>query len=144
MSETLNDLIEKSKQESTSIEDLKHEVAKIMGSSEHIYKTHIHKDFEPQGLYRAREHNHIEGKLKYEGKLQKFISETEFWNAPEEHCNLGRCNDKGESLFYCTNEFEVAIQEIKPRKTHAAGSVAEQYKITERTMFNIISFMEGS
>ena len=32
----------------------------------------------------------------------------------------------------------------KPRKTHAAGCVAEQYKITERTMFNIIAFMEGS
>lgn len=31
----------------------------------------------------------------------------------------------------------------KPRKTHAAGVVAEQYKITERTMFNIISFMES-
>lgn len=32
----------------------------------------------------------------------------------------------------------------KPRKTNAAGTVAEHYSITERTMFNIIAFMEGS
>lgn len=32
----------------------------------------------------------------------------------------------------------------RPRKTHAAGCVAEQYGITERTVFKIIAFMEGS
>ncbi len=31
----------------------------------------------------------------------------------------------------------------KPRKTAAAGTVAERYRITERTVFNIIAFMEG-
>lgn len=31
----------------------------------------------------------------------------------------------------------------KPRKTHAAGCAAEQYGITERTMFNVIAFMES-
>lgn len=30
----------------------------------------------------------------------------------------------------------------KPRKTHAVGVVSSQYKITERTMYNIIAFME--
>lgn len=32
----------------------------------------------------------------------------------------------------------------KPRKTRAAGNVADDYKISERSMFSIIAFMEGS
>ena len=31
----------------------------------------------------------------------------------------------------------------KVRKTHMAQLVAESYNITERTMFNVIAFMEG-
>lgn len=31
----------------------------------------------------------------------------------------------------------------KPKKTRAAGIVADDYKISERNMFYIISFMEG-
>mgnify|MGYP000867908012 CR=1 FL=1 len=31
----------------------------------------------------------------------------------------------------------------KVRKTHMAQLVAENYNITERTMFNVIAFMEG-
>lgn len=31
----------------------------------------------------------------------------------------------------------------KPRRTHAASSVAARYNITERTVFSVISFMEG-
>lgn len=31
----------------------------------------------------------------------------------------------------------------KPRKTWAAGMVADEYDISERTMFSVISFMEG-
>ena len=31
----------------------------------------------------------------------------------------------------------------KPRKTWAAGMVADDYQISERTMFNVIAFMEG-
>lgn len=32
----------------------------------------------------------------------------------------------------------------KPKKTQAAGVVADDYGISERCMFSIISFMEGS
>jgi len=32
----------------------------------------------------------------------------------------------------------------KPKKTWAAGMVAEEYKISERQMFKIISFMENA
>lgn len=31
----------------------------------------------------------------------------------------------------------------KPKKTRAAGNVADDYKISERSMFSIIAFMEG-
>lgn len=31
----------------------------------------------------------------------------------------------------------------KPKKTRAAGNVADTYKISERCMFSIIAFMEG-
>jgi hypothetical protein len=31
----------------------------------------------------------------------------------------------------------------KPKKTRAAGNVADSYKISERCMFSIIAFMEG-
>lgn len=32
----------------------------------------------------------------------------------------------------------------KPKKTRAAGNVADDFKISERSMFSIIAFMEGS
>jgi hypothetical protein len=32
----------------------------------------------------------------------------------------------------------------RPKKTRAAGNVADDYKISERNMFYIISFMEGN
>ncbi|WP_159799245.1 hypothetical protein [Flavobacterium sp. MK4S-17] len=31
----------------------------------------------------------------------------------------------------------------KPKKTSAAGITAEKYKVTERTIFNVIAFMEN-
>lgn len=39
---------------------------------------------------------------------------------------------------------ELLLKEYgKPRKTWAAGMVADEYNISERTMFNVIAFMEG-
>lgn len=66
------------------------------------------------GLYRARGHNHLKGNLR-EGKLDVFVNEKEFWNPPEDKIKwYGRCNDIGESMFYCSNEFEVAVAEVRP------------------------------
>lgn len=66
------------------------------------------------GLYRARGHNHPQGNLR-DGKLEVFINEKEFWNPPEDKIEwYGRCNDIGESMFYCSNEFEVAVTEVRP------------------------------
>jgi hypothetical protein len=40
---------------------------------------------------------------------------------------------------------ELLLKEYgKPKKTWAAGMVADEYNISERTMFNVIAFMEGS
>lgn len=41
-------------------------------------------------------------------------------------------------------ESEVLKAKGKLVKTQAASNVAESYKITERTMFNIIAFMESA
>lgn len=65
------------------------------------------------GLYRARGHNHLKGNLRA-GKLEAFVNEKEFWNPPEDKIKwYGRCNDIGESMFYCSNEFEVAVAEVR-------------------------------
>lgn len=66
------------------------------------------------GLYRARAHNHILGSIR-EGKLQEFTNEKEYWNPSKENIKWrGRCNDIKESMFYCSNEFEVAVSEVRP------------------------------
>ena len=104
-----------------TVDRLRTEVAKLITSYKG-YGTKVWDNFEPHGLYRARQHNHLEGNLTDVG-LQKFTSELEFWNNPAENCTLGRCNDVGESIFYCSNEFEVAIQEIKPWKEYITTSV---------------------
>ena len=103
-----------------SVEALQKEVGKII-SSYHGYGTSVWNHFEPFGLYRARQHNHLEGNFKGD-ILNPFISELEFWNTPSEFCPLGRCNNKNESIFYCTNEFEVAIQEIKSNQEYITVS----------------------
>ena len=69
-----------------------------------------------EGLYRARKHNHVLGNLN-DSKLSKFLNEREFWNVPASYVKqLGRCNNIGESMFYSSNEFEVVIMEMKPKR----------------------------
>lgn len=69
------------------------------------------------GLYRARKHNDILGRVDKDGQLHKFINEKEYWNPPPESIKyLGRCNDINESMFYSSNEFETAIAEVRPQK----------------------------
>lgn len=99
-----------------NVDKLKLDVAKYMFSYTGYGRTTWHT-FQPYGIYRAREHNNLEG-ISKNGELKKFTSESEFWNTPSQFCKLGRCNDYQESIFYCTNEFEVAIQEIKPSQEY--------------------------
>lgn len=66
------------------------------------------------GLYRSRKHNHKKGR-KNDGALNEFTNEKEYWNPPEKSIeSYGRCNDIGESMFYCSNELEVAVVETRP------------------------------
>lgn len=65
------------------------------------------------GLYRARQHNQIDG--NYDDCI--FTNEKEYWNPPEKSIvKLGRCNDIGESMFYSSNHFETSILEVRPVK----------------------------
>ena len=99
--------------EDKDLEQIKTQVSKIMLDSK--YTTTSFTTFKFKGFYRARKHNHLEGELNEEGFLHKFINETEFWNVPERCADIGRCNNKGESIFYCANDIVTAILEVKPK-----------------------------
>lgn len=77
------------------------------------YQISMWENFTAPVLYRARKHNHLEGNIK-KNVLHPFQSESEFWNTPEEFCPLGRCQNKGESLLYCSTSWETAISEVRP------------------------------
>ncbi len=94
-----------------SIDELKKLVSNILSSVNYgsIYCTN--QTF--NGLYRARQHNNVNGK----NDDYVFTNEKEYWNPPKENINqLGRCNDVGESMFYSSNHFETAILEVRPVK----------------------------
>lgn len=66
-----------------------------------------------EGLYRARQHNEFYGNSN--GYL--FTNEKEYWNPHKKYIKeLGRCNEVGQSLFYCSNNFETSILEVRPEK----------------------------
>lgn len=77
------------------------------------YQISMWDDFIAPRLYRARKHNRLEGNFK-DDKLHAFESESEFWNTPQEFCPLGRCQNEGESLLYCSTSWETAISEVRP------------------------------
>lgn len=95
------------------LEQIKKQVSQIM--LEGNYGTTSFTTYTFKGFYRARLHNHLEGKLNEKEVLHKFNNETEFWNVPEKYAEIGRCNDKGESMFYCANDIVTAILEVKPK-----------------------------
>jgi hypothetical protein len=68
----------------------------------------------PTNVWRARKHNHPEGSLAKNNKLNLFLSEKEFWNPPAEFVSRDRCNDEKESLFYCANGLNTALLECRP------------------------------
>lgn len=98
----------------SSIEDLKSSISKLMHSVG--YQRYCLKNQHLDALYRARKHNHIDGVLK-NNIVYFFKNDIEFWNPPEKSIKeYGRCNDKNESLFYCSNRFETCVAEVKPKK----------------------------
>jgi len=78
------------------------------------YQTSFWPNFKLSGFYRARFHNHLKGNIK-KNILNEFNHEGEFWNPPAEITPIGRCNDKGESLLYCSTSWETAILESRPK-----------------------------
>lgn len=77
------------------------------------YQISMWDDFIAPRLYRARKHNRLQGNFKND-KLKTFESESEFWNTPSQFCPLGRCQNEGESLLYCSTSWETAISEVRP------------------------------
>ena len=92
---------------------LKSRIADLMNSGNY-YKRQMIMSFAPKGMYRARCHNSLYGNRNKNGIFSRFKNENEFWNPPASKCSLGRCNDKNESILYCTNDSETAILETKP------------------------------
>lgn len=84
------------------------------------YITSFCRDFKPQGLFRARSHNRLEGNWDSEkNELTIFSDESHFWNVPEDKKNIikiNRCNLEKESVFYCSNDLDTAILEARPEK----------------------------
>lgn len=96
----------------SSIAELQNIISKKMLDAK--YGTYFCEKQTFNGLYRARSHNDLRGDFR-EGKLEAFVNERDFWNPPESKIKwYGRCNDIGESMFYCSNEFEVAVAEVRP------------------------------
>lgn len=77
------------------------------------YQTSMWENYTAPVLYRARKHNHLNGNIE-NNILHQFESESEFWNTPSEICRIGRCQNKGESLLYCSTSWETAISEVRP------------------------------
>lgn len=94
------------------IDEIYSSLKEILLSSNGL-KTKCAKHFLAEGLYRARLHSIVDGYYAC-GKYNKFNFENEFWEAPAGLPNLGRCNVKGESLFYCSPNYETAIVETRP------------------------------
>ncbi len=106
---TFKEIIDTSK--NNSISELKSLISNILLGVD--YGSIFCKNQEFEGLYRARQHNQIDGN----SDTYLFTNEKEFWNPASEYIKrLGRCNDIGESLFYCSNEFETAVLEVRPNK----------------------------
>lgn len=104
--------LEKLSKEKTFEELLKIVEEKI--TSTPAYEISLWENFTAPVLYRARKHNHLEGNIDKNNILHLFKSESEFWNPPNEYCISGRCQNKGESLLYCSTGWETTISEVKP------------------------------
>lgn len=106
---TFKEIINSAKE--LSIDELKELVSNVLSNVN--YGSIYCKNQTFNGLYRARQHNQIDG----QNDDYIFTNEKEYWNPPKNCINeLGRCNDIGESMFYSSNHFETAILEVRPEK----------------------------
>ena len=71
-------------------------------------------DIKFHGLFRGRAHKNLKGDIR-NGKIIEFKKESEFKNPPFQCVKRGRCNDYGESMFYCSNELFTAVVESRPK-----------------------------
>lgn len=86
----------------------------IFSQTKHVSELIV--KFVCEGFYRGRTHNSLEGTTKND-ELHHFTCESEFWNPPSDLCTrLGRCNDLGETILYCSTEFTTAVVESRPKK----------------------------
>ncbi|MEN9908727.1 MAG: hypothetical protein RLZZ540_1876 [Bacteroidota bacterium] len=108
--------------ENLDVPALKKVIGDLMNSGNY-YTRQMIKNFAPHGMYRARTHNSKYGNTDINGQIYRFKNENEFWNPPSKYCSLGRCNDKNESILYCTNDSETAVLEVKPKKGFISLSV---------------------
>lgn len=132
-------LIESSKDK--DIEILKEEISKIMLNEK--YSTFSFIDFEFNGFYRARKHNHLLGNVDDFEKLNVFINEKEFWEVPKESAKIGRCNDYNESIFYCSSDFATTILEVKPKVGDYVTVANFKNILVNKPRFNIHSIGNG-
>lgn len=98
------------------------------------YQASFWPNFKLSGFYRARIHNNLKGNSK-ESVLHEFSHEGEFWNPPAEFTPLGRCNDVGESLLYCSTSWETAILECKPKVGKYISVISFRLKDKEKFPF---------
>jgi len=110
MEREINRLIELSK--TATLKELI-DVIEVL-TTKHTYNTTLLGNFDDKPLYRARKHNNLYGNADTKGKVKDFMYESELWNVPAQYAPLGRCNDKNESMLYCTNTLNTAILECKP------------------------------
>jgi hypothetical protein len=68
-------------------------------------------DTYPSKLFRVTNNKFINGKKQY--KLQKI---SDLIGPPAGRSNIGRCNLKGESIFYAALDFRTALWETQPKK----------------------------
>lgn len=78
------------------------------------YGSSFFPDIKFHGLFRARAHEDLKGPVR-NGKVNEFKKESEFRNPPAQSVKRGRCNDNGESMFYCSNELFTAVIESRPK-----------------------------
>ena len=103
-------LYDLAKDPSMNIKQLTNIIEKNISSLK-TYSTFYIPDFKENQLYRCRSHHFIDGDF-YKNVNKPFSSEIDFCNPPKSpNIKMGRCNDNGESLLYCSNELKTAILE---------------------------------
>jgi hypothetical protein len=114
-----------------SIRSLEKVVGRVMLDVD--YGSSFFPDIKFHGFFRARAHDNKKGSMS-DGVLKKFEKESEFKNPPAKYVKRGRCNDNGESMFYCSNELFTAVVESRP-KVNSFVTVADFQCLEDGKLF---------